>query len=162
VGRYLRKIRAKPQVMFTSPLERTLQTAEIIQSFFPGLKIEADNLLIEGDLDWQGKRKIDLIKTGIWQIYLDKPSLIETGEGFLGLQKRAIKWFKKFLEKTTYKEAVVISHQDIIRSLTLFLEKRSLDDLNKVPAAMASVTIIEVDQKGKLLSPIIYWESDID
>ncbi len=159
VGGYLKSVNAKPEIIFTSPLLRALQTAKIITDFFPAIKIKKVNLLTEGDLGWQGKKKTDLIKTGIWQIYLDQPSAIKTGEGFEGLQQRAVKWLKQFLKKNTYEEVLVVSHQDIIRSLTLFLEKRFLDDLNKIPAETGSVTTVKIDKSGNLLSPIIYWES---
>ncbi|MFH1602113.1 MAG: histidine phosphatase family protein [Candidatus Shapirobacteria bacterium] len=155
---YLLSLKAKPEIIITSPLLRTKSTAEIIVQFFPKIKLVEEKAIIEGNLDWEGKREADLIKKGIWDVYLNFPSKIKTGETFLGIQQRAVSWLKNCLEKKDYQEYVVVSHKDVIRGLTVFLEGRLLDDLVKVPCDFASITTVVFGKELRLLEPVSYWE----
>jgi len=156
-GRYLASLGAKPEIIVTSPLLRTVQTAKIIQTFFPDAEIIKEKKIIEGDIGWQGIAKKDLIRNGTWDRYLSSPSSITTGEGFSGIQKRVVGWVKEFA-KRPYEQAIIVSHQDLIRSLLLFLQERPLDDLNKFPAATGSVTIIDINQDANLQGDVKYWQ----
>ena len=157
-GRYLDSLGAKPEIIVTSPLLRTVQTAKIIQTFFPDVKIIKEKKIVEGDIGWQGIVKKDLIRKKIWDQYLSAPSSITTGERFSGVQKRVAEWIKEFAKKP-YEQAIVVSHQDLIRSLILFLQERPLDDLNKFPTATGSVTVINLDKSAVLQKDIEYWQS---
>lgn len=157
-GKYLDSLGAKPEIIITSPLLRTVQTAKIIQTFFPDVKIVKEKKIIEGDIGWQGIVKKDLIRKKIWDQYLSAPSSITTGERFSGVQKRVAEWVKEFVKKP-YEQAIVVSHQDLIRSLILFLQERPLDDLNKFPTATGSVTVINLDKSAVLQKDIEYWQS---
>ena len=156
-GRHLDKVGAKPEIVMTSPLLRTIQTAKIIQTFFPDVEITKEKKIIEGDIGWQGRVKKDLIRKGIWGQYLSMPSSIATGERFSGVQKRVAEWVKEFAKKP-YKQVVVVSHQDLLRSLVLFLQQRPLDDLNKFPTATGSVTAVDIDKGAVLQKDIEYWQ----
>jgi broad specificity phosphatase PhoE len=157
-GKYLDSLGAKPEIIITSPLLRTVQTAKIIQTFFPDVKIIKEKKIVEGDIGWQGIVKKDLIRKKIWDQYLSAPSSITTGERFSGVQKRVAEWIKEFAKKP-YEQAIVVSHQDLIRSLILFLQERPLDDLNKFPTATGSVTVINLDKSAVLQKDIEYWQS---
>lgn len=156
---YLKKIiRGDLKSIFVSPLLRTGQTARIISRSFPSVEILVQEGLVEGNLGWEGRKKTDLIKQGIWQTYLDQPSRITTGEGFLGIQKRIVSWLKQMIKDVKDSRFVVVTHQDVIRSLTLYLEKRPLNDLNEIPCNTGSVTTVKLDEDLKLLEPVLYWE----
>ena len=157
-GKYLDSLGAKPEIIITSPLLRTVQTAKIIQTFFPDVKIIKEKKIVEGDIGWQGIVKKDLIRKKIWDQYLSAPSSITTGERFSGVQKRVAEWIKEFAKKP-YEQAIVVSHQDLIRSLILFLQEKPLDDLNKFPTATGSVTVINLDKSAVLQKDIEYWQS---
>jgi len=157
-GKYLDSLGAKPEIIITSPLLRTVQTAKIIQTFFPDVKIIKEKKIVEGDIGWQGIVKKDLIRKKIWDQYLSAPSSITTGERFSGVQNRVSVWVKEFAKKP-YEQAIVVSHQDLIRSLILFLQERPLDDLNKFPTATGSVTVINLDKSAVLQKDIEYWQS---
>lgn len=157
-GKYLDSLGAKPEIIITSPLLRTVQTAKIIQTFFPDVEIVKEKKIIEGDIGWQGIVKKDLIRKKIWDQYLSAPSSITTGERFSGVQNRVSVWVKEFAKKP-YEQAIVVSHQDLIRSLILFLQERPLNDLNKFPTATGSVTVINLDKSAVLQKDIEYWQS---
>ncbi len=157
-GEYLDSLGAKPEIIITSPLLRTVQTAKIIQTFFPDVEIVKEEKIIEGDIGWQGIVKTDLIKKKIWDQYLFAPSSITTGERFSGVQTRIAEWVKEFAKKP-YEQAIVVSHQDLIRSLVLFLQERPLDDLNKFPTATGSITIVSINRNVVLQKDIEYWQS---
>jgi broad specificity phosphatase PhoE len=156
-GKYLDSLGAKPEIIITSPLLRTVQTAKIIQTYFPDVEIVKEKKIIEGNIGWQGIVKKDLIRRKIWNQYLSAPSSIDTGERFSGVQKRVVEWAKEFAKKP-YEQAVVVSHQDLIRSLILFLQGRPLDDLNKFPAATGSVTVIGINKDAILQGDVKYWQ----
>jgi len=148
------------KIIFSSPLLRARQSAKILAKFISSAKIILEEQLTEGDLGWEGKPKIELIKSGVWQLYLDEPEKITTGEGFKGVQQRVVAWLKKKITEKTPSQWIVVSHQDVLRLLTLWLEKRPLNDLNKIPCSTASVTTIVINRKLELVRPIVYWEPD--
>jgi len=145
-----------------SPLLRTKTTAGILSGFFPKAEIIEEKEIIEGDLGWEGKVEADLVKKGIWDVYLKTPGEIKTGETFAGIQKRGVEWLKGFLKDRSYKEFIVVSHKDVIRTLIVFLEGRLLNNFVKVPCEPASVTSVVVDRQLKLLEPIEYWEPEVE
>jgi len=157
-GEYLESLKARPEVIITSPLLRTKTTAKILREFFSGIEIMEEKEIIEVDNSWQGEKKGELIKRGIWQKYLDYPSQVTGGEGYEGMQKRVTSWLGRLLGKSGFKELIVVSHMDVIRAITVFLERKPLDDLTKIPCAHASVTKVVIDRKMKLLKPVVYWE----
>lgn len=160
-GRYLKSLKIKPEIIITSPLLRTKTTAKILGEFFSGVEIVEERAIIEGDLGWEGKVEANLVKKGIWEVYLNAPNEIKTGETFAGIQKRGVEWLESFLSKEKYSEFVIVSHKDVIRTLTVFLEGRPLDDFPKIPCNHASVTSVVIDQKLKLLKPVVYWEPEV-
>jgi len=160
-AKYLKSLKATPQAIITSPLLRTKTTAEILGGFYPKAKIIEEEQIIEGDLGWEGKVEANLVKKGVWDVYLKTPGEIKTGETFAGIQKRGVEWLKGFLADNSYKEFVVVSHKDVIRTLTVFLEGKLLDDFVKVSCEHASATSVVVDRQLKLLEPIGYWEPEV-
>ncbi len=161
-GEHLISLGAKPEVIITSPLLRTKATAGILSGFFPKVEIVEEKEIIEGDVGWEGKIKADLVKKGVFDLYLNTPSKLKTGETFSGIQQRGVQWLKNFLSKKKYQEFIVVSHKDVIRTLTIFLEGRLLDDFVKIPCNHASITSVVVDLKLKLLKPIEYWEPEAE
>jgi broad specificity phosphatase PhoE len=161
-GEYIKdRLVGNPEVIFSSPLLRTKQTVQILSQIFPKAKVIFDKNIQELDLGWWvGKSEEELVRQGIWQVYLESPSSLENGETFAGAQERIVSWFKKVVVGRKGKEIIVVTHKDLIRLLTLFLEKRPIDDLNKILCNTGSVTTVEVNQMLKLVKPILYWEPD--
>lgn len=161
-GEYLkRKITNSLPLIFSSPLLRARQTARIISRFFPQRKIILTPALTEVDFgSWTGVREEELVRRGEWQVYLFSPEKLRVGEGLKQAQKRVVLWVKKAIRRYPQGNWIIVSHRDIIRLLTLFLEKRPINDLNRIPCETGSVTTLVVDSHFKLKKPILYWEPD--
>lgn len=143
------------EVIYSSPQLRCRQTAKIIIGRRP-LKLIIENLLAEGDIGWEGKKKEEIIKSGLYEIYLTKPSLIQGKENFLDIANRAKKMVEKILNKFPGKQVICVTHQDVVRSLRLLLTNQPIDLLNTFPCEKGSVT--EFVFNGKKLKKVEYYE----
>lgn len=155
VGRFLAKSPIK--VIYSSPLERTLETAKIVAKYFPKIKIKKTQLLTEGDIGWEGRKKEEIRKSGEWQVYLEKPSKIQGRENFRMIAKRGEKAVQKILKVHQSSEVICVTHKDLIRSLRLKLEKKSLNLLNKIPCDRCSVTKFLFDAGG-VFKKVVYYD----
>jgi len=160
-GEYLR-LHSLARSIYTSSMLRTRQTAQIIHRNIVGSKVTLAEEIIETDLgEWVGKTEEELVKAGVWQVFINHPSRVTVGEGIPSVQKRIVAWIERLVKSKQGQEYIVVSHREPIRLLTLFLEKRQMDDLNQVPCETGSITTVIVDQEMNLFKPIEYWEPDM-
>lgn len=119
----------KFEVIFSSPLMRTIQTANIINSFH-NKKIIKNNLIIEIDQGvFTGKSKFNLSKE---QEDIKKRRDQNYGmESYDSVKKRAEE-FLKFISSQPYSSVLVITHNLVATTLALLIEGKevSLKNLN--------------------------------
>ena len=160
-GKYLKEAGARPEAIYSSPLERTRKTAKIVGSFFPKAKIELEEGVVEHGLGrWVGKKLSRLAKTPSWEVYLTRPEDLDVGEETLKeVQERAVASLKKIVAGVK-KEAVVISHEHVIKMLLLYLEKKPINDLHKIVIPTGSVTTVTIDGNLSLLKEE-FWRPNV-
>jgi len=144
------------KVIFSSPQLRCLETAKIISKKLQNVKIVVENLLAEGEIGWEGKTKAQIIKSGQYEIYLKKPSLIQGKENFGDIANRAKIVTERILEEFSGQQVICVTHQDVIRSLRLLLTKKPIDLLNALPCEKGSIT--EFVFNGNKFKKIKYYE----
>ncbi len=133
------------QAIVTSPLDRCLQTAEVIAA---GRTVEAEPRLIEcGYGDWTGQEIKRLAKDPLWKVVQAHPSAVtfpgEGGEAMRDAQVRAVdairSWNTKLGPDATW---LACSHADIIKAIVADALGMHLDTFQRIVIDPCSVTVI--------------------
>lgn len=144
--------RAPIKAIYSSPLERAVETAEPLAQLL-GLPIQMAPGLIELDYgDWQGKTLKQLSRLKLWKVVQDKPSEMRfpNGESFTEVQNRAVLALEQIVAAHDDKEMVAcFSHGDIIRLLVAYYLAVPLDEFQRVAANTGSISVIAVGKKGR-------------
>lgn len=121
----------KIRAIYTSPLARTLQTAEILNRHIGARLIEEPDL-IEMDLGhWTGLSKTEVAnKYGSeYQTWWQNPILLKVPgmETLHEVQQRGIRALDKFLRAEGERVAAMVTHAAVIKSVLLYLNGLSLN-----------------------------------
>jgi len=151
---YFSKLKIK--AIYSSPLERTLETAQPIASIHK-LPIDIRNGLNEVDFgDWQGKTLKSLRRRKLWKIVQDSPSLARFpgGESFAEAQLRIVNEVGSICDKHRAKDLIVcVSHSDMIKLLVAYYIGLPIDYFQRLVISPGSVTAIYLaDRGGKLVT----------
>ena len=133
-----------------SPLTRAVQTAATIAHQLQ-LKYSIEPLLMETNHgEWEGQKIEDICSSPLWQTWRTAPSetVFPAGEAFSQTASRVIDWWNsKFWEKDT----VVVTHDNIIQALVVYLQGISLDRIWDFSIPNTSVTLIESTPEHKIV-----------
>jgi len=131
--------------IFTSPLERTRETAEPTARVF-GLEPVVDDAFVECDFgDWTGQKLTDLSKLPEWQTVQKTPSQFRFpgGESFVEMQDRVVAGIESAAAQFPGGVVACFSHADPIKAAITHYRGVNLDEFQKAKADPASVTVIE-------------------
>jgi broad specificity phosphatase PhoE len=138
-----------PGVIFSSPMLRARQTAQIIAKPFPELKIRISQGLNEVYSPYEGG-PVALVERSHWEIYAGIPPNYEQPEDVLG---RALKFTAAVCTRFPGECVLAVTHGDLIYFLTLWATGQttaSKQDQTFYPApASISSFIFEGDGLGK-------------
>jgi broad specificity phosphatase PhoE len=147
-------------VIYVSPLKRTLQTANIINKYH-NKKIEIENLIIERDFGLIEGRKYNDIdfyeihKKDLYDYYKIENQIV--------FQKRIMKFFNQLHEKHFGKNVLIVSHGGVIKMLFSNLQnipwKKAIYEIKKDNSA---ISIIEIDEFKRVKSIEINKTSHLD
>lgn len=134
--------------IFTSPLKRTLFTAQLV-SVKKGTPVVIDHRLIETNHgQWEGVAKPDIVAhwPQIYSAWQTAPSTVTFpgGESFLDTKNRILLWWEDISKHQG--DILVVTHDNIIRILLAHLSNLQLDQIWDLDLFPASVTIIHQDQ----------------
>ena len=143
----------KLDLIITSPLKRTLETAEELmrptntQIFIEPLITETNHGL------WEGKNKNQIKETWTetYKKWLTNPADVAfpEGETFKETRERVIAWWRK--AKTSNDEIAVVTHDNIIRIIIAETLDLKLDNIWKFNLLPTAVTIVEKNDGGSKL-----------
>jgi len=154
------KLKSAPiKAVYSSPLERALETAEPLATAL-GLDVIPRPGLIETDIgEWQGKTIKGLSRLKIWRKVLSAPSLMRFpgGESFIETQYRIcqeIEWMRaqhdpKFL-------IACFSHADPIKLAIAYYLGMPLDMFQRLTVSPASITALQLGEGGSHLLTLNY------
>ncbi len=135
--------------IITSPLKRTLQTAQIIGEEL-GCRIELSNKIIETNHRvWEGKHK-DWVRKNfpdIYRLWQEKSSqtIFPQGEAFEDTIQRTL----GFLENTNFeRNTLVVTHDNIIRVMISLIKNTDIDKMWEIPLETASLNFFEVKKQA--------------
>ena len=150
VGRELRE-EVRLAAVYTSPLERAVETAERIASA-QNLPVVVKEGLNEFDFgSWQGLTFAELHQRSEWHAYNRHRSLegAPGGESLAEVQARAWRCVQEIMAVHGSDETVaVVSHGDVIRALLLLVLGMPLDYVSRIEVGPASITQIEFEGCG--------------
>ncbi len=151
--------RAPIKAIYSSPLERALETAEPLAKAL-SLEVIPRPGLTEIDVgEWQDQKLKSLSRSKEWKIVREVPSRMHFpgGETFAEAQLRIAGELELLSKYHTPKEAVVcVSHADPIRLAVAYFLGLPLDLFQRLFVAPASITVIEIGANGSHLVSLNY------
>ena len=133
--------------IYSSPLERTMETAQAIQEHHPHLTIEVNEEVGEVQYgDWQGAKISDLRRRKMWQVIQEYPSraYFPNGESMREAQMRAINAMEKMIQRHQTGTVAVVFHADLIKMLVAHYLGMHLDQFQRIVISPASISTISL------------------
>lgn len=156
--------------LYSSPLERTYETAEIIsqilaQTTGKTLVIQKDDRLIEAENSFRGQRvghgKASPLRVGNWRKYLDLGTP-GWGESYKKIADRMVSFTKEKAQEYRGKSIIVVSHESPIWTLRAMLSTgKPQTSILKRQQALASITRICIDVREHRLVSIDYVDLNV-
>ena len=148
--------------IYASPLQRAVETAEIIRGDRNIPVYPTDGLQEMGVGEWEGLlvSEIDEKYPGWYDVWRTAPTKVRLkgGEPFTETQKRAWKTFWEIVKKHEGKTVLIVSHMMCISSILLTIAGIPLDEIWQHPIGNGALNIVEVDGNRKAV--ITDWSRD--
>ncbi len=131
--------------VISSPMDRAIETAQPIADR-QGLNVEIDGSFNEIDFgEWMGKPFPELHDLELWKRYYQSRATTRPpgGESMMDVQSRAWSGIARIMERYRQdKDAnvAVVTHGDVVRALIVLVLGMSLDHIQRIEAAPASVS----------------------
>ena len=138
------------EAVYTSPLERCVETARPLASS-KGLRVRVREALGEVRYgDWEGKRLRTLAKTKLWRKVVSRPSDVRFpgGETVLETQHRAVAALQELRDKHDGKPIAVVTHADVIRLVIAHFAGVHIDLYQRLIVAPTSVSVLWLGSGG--------------
>jgi len=147
------------KAVYSSPLERALETAQPLASAF-GLEVEVRPGLIELDVgEWQGKSWKGLRRLKIWKTVQATPSRMRFpgGESFSEAQFRVCQEIDQIASRHEAQELVAcVSHGDPIKLAVAHFIGLPLDSFQRLVVDPASITTLQIGETSSRLLSLNY------
>lgn len=144
------------EVVVTSPLKRTRQTASILREQLPAPpRVKADERFIECDYGlWTGRVLSELHDDPLWATVQHQPSAVRfpQGEAMLDMQRRAIAGVRELNDR--FDSYVVVSHGDVIKSVLADALGMHLDQFQRIVVDPGSVSVVTYTPQRTFVSGI--------
>jgi len=150
---------APVKAVYSSPLERAMETAGPIASAL-GLEVIPRQGLVETDFgEWQDKKVKGLSRLKIWRVVQFAPTLMRfpQGESFAECQFRMMQEIETLRAQHDPKDLFVcVSHSDPIKLLVAYYLGLPLDLFQRLHVAPASITVLGIGEGGSRLLTLNY------
>lgn len=133
--------------LYSSPLERTVETAQAIQQHQPHLTIQHNTEIGEVRYgDWEGKSIASLSTRKMWQVVQEYPSraVFPNGETMRGVQTRAVNEIERLVTKHPREMVAIVSHADLIKMVLAHYLGMHLDVFQRIVVSPASISIMNL------------------
>jgi probable phosphomutase (TIGR03848 family) len=129
--------------LYSSPLERTMETAEAIRQHHPNLEIKQNSELGEVRYgDWEGMEISKLSGRKMWQVVQQYPSRASfpNGETMRGVQVRAVNEIEALVNAHPQETVAIVTHADLIKMVLAHFLGMHLDEFQRIVIAPASIS----------------------
>lgn len=140
----------KLKAVYTSPIDRTAETAAIVARPH-NLDPIVEPGVIEADFGtWQGRSLAQLRRLKLWNQVIHVPSQTRFpgGESFPEIQYRAVEACNKIAGAAGSKTVAIVSHSDVIKLIVSHYLGQPLDLFQRLVISPGSVTAVHVPQRG--------------
>ncbi len=137
----------EPHALYSSPLDRALQTAEAIARVV-GLDVVTDDAFTEVDFGgWTGERLSDLAERSEWRRFnqLRSWAQVPDGELMISAQARAVAGLARLRVAHPGNRVVIVTHADVVRGVLTHAVGAPLDMLLRFECDAASVSVVTLD-----------------
>jgi probable phosphomutase (TIGR03848 family) len=147
------------KAIYSSPLDRTLETAEPIAKAFKLEIIQREGLIETQYGEWQNKSVKGLSRLKIWKNVQSAPSLFTFpgGESFADTQNRICSEIYSLTREYEQKDILLcVSHADPIKLAVAYFIGLPLDLFQRLQVAPASINALYIDQGVSRLLTLNY------
>ncbi len=147
---YGRLGRWKVDAIYSSPLERALETAAPTARRLK-LNVTRSELLSEVDFgEWSGKSLEELSQMQAWKLYNTFRSSTRApgGEMMLEVQARMVEHLNRCGREHPEKTVAIFSHADAIRAALVHFLGMPIDLLHRIEVRPASINVVRVAEWG--------------
>lgn len=140
----------KLRAIYTSPIERTRETAEIVARPH-GLEPVIEDGLIEVDYGtWSGRTLKSLYRLKAWRTVQITPSrmVFPEGESLADAQRRAVATCERLADRHLNDTIALVSHSDVIQSIVSHYLGQPLDMFTRIVISAGSVSVIDLPRQG--------------
>jgi probable phosphomutase (TIGR03848 family) len=138
---------AKLHAIYSSPLERTMETAQAIQAKHAQLQIHTDAEIGEVRYgDWEGQPIAALVSRKMWAVVQEYPSraVFPNGEAMRDVQTRAVNAMERFVRQHPQQTVAVVSHADLIKMILAHYLGMHLDVFQRIVISPASMSVLNI------------------
>ena len=144
------------QAIYSSPLERALETAETIAR---SMKLEVTKNPAFDEInfgEWTGKSFDTLSSDESWRQFNRDRSMtrIPGGESFLEVQVRAVTGLERLSSQHTNARVAIVSHADVIKAAVGYFAATPIDLLQRIEISPCSVSVVAMDKDSVRLLTI--------
>jgi probable phosphoglycerate mutase len=142
--------------IYSSPLERALETAEPIARAMK-LEVRKSDALNEIDFgEWSGKTFEQLDSDERWRHFNSCRSTasVPGGESFLEVQNRVVKEIDRLAHEHRDARVAIVSHADPIKAVIGYFAATPIDLIQRFEISPCSVSVITLDEEGPRISRI--------
>ena len=146
----------KFDAIYSSPLERALETAEPLARSMQ-LEVRKSDALNEIDFgEWSGKTFEQLHADERWRHFNTHRSTTSVlgGESFLEVQNRMVKEIDRLSREHREQRVAIVSHADPIKAIVGYFAGTPIDLLQRFEISPCSVSVISVDEEGPRITRI--------
>lgn len=147
------------KAIYSSPLERAMETAEFIAEA-TRINVVAREGLLETDYgEWQGKTLKSLRRRKLWRTVQNAPSMARfpSGESFAECQVRVISEIAALCNQHKPKDMFAcVFHADPIKLAVAYYLGMPLDNFQRLFVSPASVTALHISDSGSHLMTLNY------
>jgi len=133
--------------IYSSPLERTMETAEAIAAHYDGLAVQRLDGVGEVRYGaWQGEKLSKLRREKMWYIVQQYPSRAQFpgGEAIRQAQARAVDALETLAIRHPNQRVAVVSHSDVIKLIVAHYLGAHIDLFQRIEISPASLTILHL------------------
>ncbi|HSU79025.1 MAG TPA: histidine phosphatase family protein [Candidatus Angelobacter sp.] len=143
------RLRCQPlDIIISSPSERTLQTAQIINGNHNLLIVQDEHFMEIDVADWEGKKKEELEQDRAFQFW-KQPHLYksERGEDFYDVRERVLPRIKSLLQEHPHEDILLVTHSVVLKTILNYFDDRPLERLWEGPFLHGtSLTVIDFEE----------------
>lgn len=157
IGKKLQRL--KIENIFSSPIKRAAQTADILNELL-NITVEIEENFKEMKMGpWEGLSEVEIAEKfpDEWKIWNSNPSnlRLDGRETLKEIQIRALKGIKKITDHSDCVRILTVTHVALIRVLLIYYNNLSLDNYRKIDIPNGAVYLLSNKAHKKNIARII-------